>query len=55
MQPHLRKCFEAIESLDFKDNLEIGAMNSKEKEKVVFDKPMFPTGNVEAWLGRWRG
>lgn len=34
VQPHLRKCFEAIESLDFADNLEISAMNSKEKEKV---------------------
>ncbi|GFH19489.1 uncharacterized protein HaLaN_16442, partial [Haematococcus lacustris] len=26
-------------------------MNSKEREKVPFDKPMMPTGNVEAWLG----
>lgn len=51
VQPHLRKCFEAIESLDFADNLEISAMNSKEKEKVPFDKPMFPQGNVEVWLG----
>ena len=31
--------------------LEISAMNSKEKEKVPFDKSMFPTGNVETWLG----
>lgn len=51
VQPHLRKCFEAIETLDFADNLEISAMTSKEKERVPFDKPMFPTGNVEAWLG----
>ncbi|GAX80571.1 hypothetical protein CEUSTIGMA_g8008.t1 [Chlamydomonas eustigma] len=51
VQPHLRKCFEAIESLDFAPNLEISAMNSKEKEKVPFDKNMFPTGNVETWLG----
>lgn len=29
VQPHLRKCFEAIESLDFAPNLEISAMNSK--------------------------
>jgi hypothetical protein len=34
VQPHLRKCFEAIESLDFTPDLEIVAMNSKEKEKV---------------------
>ena len=51
VQPHLRKCFEAIENLDFASNLEISAMNSKEKEKVPFDKTMFPTGNVEIWLG----
>ncbi|KAG1679690.1 hypothetical protein FOA52_006209 [Chlamydomonas sp. UWO 241] len=51
VQPHLRKCFEAIESLDFADDLEISAMNSKEKEKVPFDKPMYPQGNVEVWLG----
>ncbi|KAF5829735.1 dynein heavy chain, N-terminal region 2-domain-containing protein [Dunaliella salina] len=51
VQPHLRKCFEAIESLDFSPNLEITAMNSKEKEKVPFDEPMSPTGSVEQWLG----
>lgn len=34
VQPHLRKCFEAIESLDFEADLQITAMNSKEKEKV---------------------
>jgi hypothetical protein len=43
VQPHLRKCFEAIESLDFSPTLEISAMNSREKEKVPFDKPMHPT------------
>lgn len=47
MQPHLRKCFEAIESLDFAEDLTISAMNSKEKEKVPFDKTMQPVGNVE--------
>lgn len=47
VQPHLRKCFEAIESLDFAEDLTISAMNSKEKEKVPFDKTMQPVGNVE--------
>ena len=51
VQPHLKKCFEAIESLDFADNLEISAMNSKEKEKVAWNETMFPKGNVEIWLG----
>ena len=34
MQPHLRKCFEAIQTLDFEDDLSIVAMNSAEGEKV---------------------
>jgi dynein heavy chain len=34
VQPHLRKCFEAISDLDFKEDLEITAMNSGEREKV---------------------
>jgi dynein heavy chain len=34
VQPHLRKCFEAISSLDFASDLTITAMNSAEKEKV---------------------
>lgn len=51
VQPHLRKCFEAISSLDFSESLEISAMNSKEGEKIPFDKTMFPKGNVENWLG----
>lgn len=39
VQPHLRKCFEAIDSLDFKPDLEITAMNSVEGEKVNFLQP----------------
>eukprot|EP01018_Ginkgo_biloba_P007248 Gb_31258 [translate_table: standard] len=36
VQPHLRKCFEAISELDFKPDLEIVAINSIEGEKVNF-------------------
>lgn len=52
-QPHLRKCFEAIETLDFGPGGEISGMNSREKEKVPFDKAMVPTSNVEIWLGEY--
>lgn len=34
VQPHLRKCFEAIDRLDFMEDLTITAMNSGEGEKV---------------------
>ena len=51
VQPHLRKCFEAIACLVFKEDLEITAMKSMESEEVPFAKTMYPTGNVESWLG----
>ena len=37
VQPHLSKCFEAINRVDFKENLECNAMFSKEKERVHQD------------------
>ena len=51
VQPHLRKCFEAIHSLDFEQDLKITAMNSVEGEKVPFSEHMYPKGPVEIWLG----
>eukprot|EP01028_Stygiella_incarcerata_P004265 TRINITY_DN1920_c0_g2_i1.p1 TRINITY_DN1920_c0_g2~~TRINITY_DN1920_c0_g2_i1.p1 ORF type:complete len:4143 (+),score=1128.32 TRINITY_DN1920_c0_g2_i1:148-12576(+) len=53
VQPHLGKCFENIEKLEFQKNLDITAMFSQEKEKVSFIRTVNPTkagGNVEQWL-----
>ena len=35
-QPHLKKCFEGINTLDFDENYVIHAMNSVEKERVPY-------------------
>ena len=53
VQPHLRKCFEAIDKLEFQPNLDITGMLSAEKEKVPFIEKFNPKsakGNVEVWL-----
>ncbi|KAJ8944983.1 hypothetical protein NQ318_010185 [Aromia moschata] len=53
VQPHLRKCFEAINTLEFDDKLQIWAMYSQENEKINF-KAVINTkdagGSVEKWL-----
>ena len=55
VQPHLRKCFEAIDRLDFDGQgsaMTMVAMNSAEKEKAKFDGPVSVKGNVEYWLSQ---
>lgn len=42
VQPHLRKCFEAIARLEFAEDLQISSMESPEGEVMPFDKPMYP-------------
>jgi dynein heavy chain len=63
VQPHMRKCFDAIQSLEFgvvpgsaespegiKYTNDIHAMISPEKERVAFGKGLKARGNVEVWL-----
>ena len=51
VQPHLRKCFEGIKTVDFQDDLTITGMTSPEGEKVPFVKPVDPKGkNIEHWM-----
>lgn len=53
VQPHLRKCFEAINTLDFNEKLEISAMYSEENERIDFLNIIDTEearGSVEKWL-----
>ena len=53
VQPHLKKCFEGIKSLQFDEDNKISAMFSVENEKVDFVKiidPALAEGAVEKWL-----
>ena len=52
VQPHLRKCFEGIKTVDFQEDLTITGMSSPEGEKVPFVKPVDPKNkNIENWMG----
>lgn len=53
VQPHLKKCFEAINLLEFNPNMEILAMFSQEGEKINFKNVVNTKeagGSVEKWL-----
>lgn len=53
VQPHLRKCFDALVALDFGDqpkSIDIKAMISPEDERIELGKNLKARGNVEDWL-----
>ncbi|XP_022919154.2 dynein axonemal heavy chain 7 [Onthophagus taurus] len=53
VQPHLRKCFEAINRLEFDESLKIHAMFSQENERIPFNELVNVAeagGSVEKWL-----
>jgi dynein heavy chain len=51
VQPHLRKCFEGIKTVDFQPDMTITGMYSPEQEYVPFVKPVDPKNkNIEAWM-----
>ena len=53
VQPHLKKCFEGISTLQFHDNTHITGMCSAEGEKIAFKEVIEPAqakGAVEKWL-----
>jgi dynein heavy chain len=53
VQPHLKKCFEAIDKLQFNDQLIVEGMISSEKELVPWPRKLNPAearGAVEKWL-----
>jgi len=53
VQPHLKKCFEGIKSLQFDEDDKISAMISQEGEKVDYLRQIDPAaakGSVEQWL-----
>lgn len=55
VQPHLNKCFEGINRLEFNDALEAVAMISVEKEEVKFLEKVSTAaarGSVEKWLSQ---
>ena len=52
VQPHLRKCFEAVQKITMSGaEHEMSEMVSAEKEQVPFLNPLYPRGSVEVWMG----
>ena len=55
VQPHLKKCFEGVSSLDFGEDLEVLGVRSNEGESITLCEPVqtrTAKGQVEKWLVR---
>ncbi|GMI46774.1 hypothetical protein TrCOL_g2001 [Triparma columacea] len=59
VQPHMKKCFDGIDKLEFQENLDITACLDSKEERIPFEyeacnhkliNPNDSGGNVEAWL-----
>ena len=59
VQPHMKKCFDGIDKLEFQENLDITACLDAKEERIPFEyeacnhkliNPNDSGGNVEAWL-----